>query len=402
MSFVFEPIWIGGTEIKNRFVHSATHEALAAQDGTVTEPMIRRYKRLAEGDIGLILPGHLFVEPRGRANPRQAGIHCDAMIPGLKKLVDTVHAHGGKIALQLAHGGRQSPGKIIGQAPVAPSGGGRDPVSLARPVPMDEAQIIATIAAFAEGARRALRAGADAVQLHAAHGYLINQFLSPFYNRRNDGWGGCEQGRFRFLKETVAQVRNAVSDEIPVIVKLNVNDFIPNKGITPDLAATYARWLAEAGVAAVEISCGTFYNFQTIRGDIPGAQLARALPLWMRPAARLKMKLQGPAHRFKHAYNLAAAQVIKPVLKGTPLMLVGGLRTLSQMEEIVAAGTADMICMSRPFIRQPGLVRRFREGTSTAALCTSCNRCFAAMFNAEPIRCYHGGRTPQTGRQQSP
>ena len=130
MSSMFQPIMLGQLKVKNRFVHSATHEAMSAEDGRIGDEIIRRYARLASGDIGLIIPGHLYVKPQGKANQRQSGIHADAMIPGLEKLVGAVHARGGKIAFQLNHGGRQCTRKIVGQAPLAPSGRGRDPVSL--------------------------------------------------------------------------------------------------------------------------------------------------------------------------------------------------------------------------------------------------------------------------------
>jgi len=388
MISMFDPMSIGTITIKNRFVHSATQESMAADDGRITDAIIRRYTRLARGDIGLIIPGHLFVHPSGKAHERQSGIHSDSMINGLQELVEAVHANGAKIAFQLNHGGRQCPGEIIGRPPLAPSSQGRDPVSLNKPVQMDENQIFEIIEAFASAALRARQAGADAVQLHAAHGYLINEFLSPFFNRRKDAWGGTEPGRFRFLKETVVRVRKALSDALPVLVKLNTNDFTPRAGITPDLAARYAKWLVELGVDAIEVSCGTYYGFQTIRGEIPGAEMARALPFWMRPAARLKMKCQAPGNRFKEAYNLEAAKTIKTGLKQTPLILVGGVRRLDQMEAIVSDGTAEMISMSRPFIREPFLVRKFSEGKTGQASCISCNRCFAAMFNGTPIRCY--------------
>ena len=391
MPSMFQPIMLGRVNINNRFVHSATHEAMAADDGSITGPIIKRYARLAKGDIGLIIPGHLYVHPLGKAHGRQSGIHTDAMIPGLGKLVAAVHAHGGKVAFQLAHGGRQGQKKVLGQAPLAPSGKGRDPVSLNKPAQMDDRQIREAIDAFGAAAKRAGQAGADAIQLHAAHGFLINEFLSPFFNDRSDSWGGSAAGRFRFLRETVTTVQAALPDHMPVLVKLNANDFTPRKGITPDLAATYAGWLVELGVAAVEISCGTYYGFQTIRGDIPAAALVRALPVWMRPIARLKMKTQVAANRFKEAYNLEAALTVKPVLKGTPLMLVGGLRRLSHMEDIISRGYADMISMSRPFIREPSLVRRFSDGKATEASCISCNQCFAAMFNCLPVRCYQKG-----------
>ncbi len=393
-SSVFEPIMIANVLVRNRFVHSATHEAMSAADGRITDRLVKRYATLAKGGVGLIIPGHFYVHPRGKAHGNQTGIHADTMVPGLEKLVAAVHRNGGKIAFQLAHGGRQSPKKVIGQPPLAPSGKGRDPVSLNKPAQMDGDHIAATIQAFVEAARRACQAGADAIQLHAAHGYLINEFLSPFFNRRKDLWGGSARGRFRFLQEIVIRIRDALSDDFPIMVKLNTDDGTPRTGITSELAASYARWLVDLDVAAIEVSCGSYYGFQTIRGDIPVAELLPGLPFWMRPFASVKMSAQRRGNRFTEAFNLAAAQVIKPVMQDVPLMLVGGLRRLDQMEELVASGAADMISISRPLIREPYLVRRFAAGKAVQASCISCNRCFAAMFNNIPIRCYQTGAPP--------
>jgi len=391
MHQMFKPISIGSMEVKNRFVHSATHEVMSDNSGMVTDALVKRYARLARGGIGLIIPGHMYVHPLGKAHNGQTGVHTDEMTPGLKSLADTVHEHGGKIAFQLAHGGRQSTKKVLGRKPLAPSSHGRDPVSMNKPEAMSEAQIEEAIDAYAAAAGRAVAGGADAVQLHAAHGYLINEFLSPFFNRRTDAWGGSDVNRFLFLKTIVETIRDFVPNDFPILVKLNTNDFTPKPGMTPDLAAVYAGWLADLGVAAVEVSCGTYYGFQTIRGEIPVAEMARGLPAWMRPVARLKMKMQAGANRFQEAYNLAAAEIVKGKIRSTPLILVGGMRRLSQMNDIVENGPADMISMSRPFIREPSLVRKFEKGETDEAACISCNNCFAAMFNEIPIQCYRNG-----------
>ncbi|MFZ5569257.1 MAG: NADH:flavin oxidoreductase [Thermodesulfobacteriota bacterium] len=391
MGLAFQPITIGGMELKNRFVHSATHEAMADANGRVTDDIIRRYETLAKGEIGLIIPGHLFVHPRGQAHHGQCGIHDDGMIPELKKLAEAVHRHGGKIAFQLAHGGRQSPKALIKRRPLAPSGHGLDPVSLNRPKAMSVAEIRETAGAFVRSAERAMEAGADAVQLHCSHGYLLNEFLSPFFNRRRDEYGGSDENRSRFLEEVVAAVTSILPADKPLLVKLNTNDFTPRQGVTPELAAVYAGRLVKMGVAAVEVSCGTYYGFQTIRGEVPVTELASALPAWMRPVARIKMKLQAPANRFQEAYNLEAAKVVKKAMNGAPLILVGGMRRLDHMEDVLETGHADLLAMSRPFIREPLLVKHFRQGKTGAAACISCNKCFAAMFNRMPVRCYHKG-----------
>ncbi|MFO7558718.1 MAG: NADH:flavin oxidoreductase [Desulfobacterales bacterium] len=394
MSRMFEPVTIGKVEIKNRFVHSATHEAMADKDSRITDGHIRRYKNLAKGEVGLIIPGHMYVHPLGKAHHGQIGIHSNDMIPGLKRLTETVHENGGKIAFQITHGGRQVSRKVIGTRPLAPSGQGRDPVTLNKPRKMDEKMIEETIGAFLNAAVRAIEAGADAVQLHAAHGYLISEFLSPFFNRRKDQWGGSDENRFRFIEEIIKRIKSNLPDDKPILVKMNAVDYTPFKGVTPDLAAVYANGMAKLGVGAVETSCGTYYTFHSIRGDIPVAEMAAALPLWMRPLAKVKLKFQKKDNTFQDAYNLEPARRIKPHIGDTRLILVGGLRKLSQMEEIVEDGDADLISMSRPFIREPFLVKRFKEKKAVEASCVSCNKCFAAMFSSMPVKCYEGGLSP--------
>lgn len=393
MSVLFSPVKIGELELVNRFVHSATYECMAEEDGTVSRRLITRYRTLARGQVGLIIPGYMFVHPMGQALKRQTGIHSDAMIPGLRRLCDAVHELGGRIVFQLAHAGRQTTRRVIGQKPRGPSTAVRDPIHFFRPQALNETEIKEIIAAFAEAAGRGVEAGADGVQLHAAHGYLLNQFLSPFFNRRRDRWGGSDENRFRLLREVCVAVRERLKPGMPLLVKLNVNDFTPKPGVTDDLAARYAGWLAELGLDGLEVSCGnfSFAPMNTCRGEVPVAELLQAFPAWKKPIARII--LGGWVGRFslEEAYNLGAAQKIRRVIGAMPLALVGGLRSRAVMEEILAAGHADLISMSRPFIREPHLVRHFRQGTLDAVTCKSCNRCMASVPNELPVRCYYAG-----------
>jgi 2,4-dienoyl-CoA reductase-like NADH-dependent reductase (Old Yellow Enzyme family) len=391
MSLLFSPGPIGPLRLKNRLIHSATFESMAAEDGCVTEELIKRYSILAKGEIGLIIPGHLYVHPRGKALPKQTGICEDRHIPGLSRLVDAVHREGGLLALQLAHGGRQSPKKLIGRAPLAPCSFGRDPASLSKPTAATEQDIQQIIESFIQAARRAQQAGADALQIHCAHGYLLSEFLSPFFNRRTDQWGGTPQNRFRLIKEIIQGIRSAIGTDYPLLVKLNANDFTPRTGIEPPLAAQYAGWMAELGVHAVEVSSGTLYSFHMVRGEVPMKELTRALPWWMRPAARMIFRRQIDACRFQEFFNLAGAEVIKPSLGAVPLILVGGVRRKAEMERVLEEKKAEFLSLSRPFIREPFLARRMKSGKVEAAACISCNQCTAAIFNGLPLRCYVNG-----------
>jgi 2,4-dienoyl-CoA reductase-like NADH-dependent reductase (Old Yellow Enzyme family) len=389
-SDVFSPIKIGSLELKNRFVHSATHEAMATSTGEVTDELVNRYAVLAKGEIGLIVPGFLYVDSLGKAAPKQTGIHMDEMIPGLKRIVEAVHAQGGRIAFQLSHAGRQTSRQVIGQTPIAPSRSVRDPINLLRPREMTDEDIHEVVQSFARAARRAAEAGADAIQLHAAHGYLINQFLSPFFNRRSDSWGGTNENRFRFLEAVFSAVRNSVPGGMPILVKLNTDDHTPGKGITPDLAAQYAARLVLLGVEGVEISSGTaFYSLMNVcRGDVPVKELKTCVPFWLRPFASIFLNRWREKYHLTEAYHLAAARLMKPVLGQIPLILVGGMRTLCLMQQILQDGVADLISMSRPFVREPFLVKHMREGKTDRATCISCNRCLGAVLNDRPLRCY--------------
>jgi len=240
-------------------------------------------------------------------------------------------------------------------------------------------------------AGRAVKAGADGIQLHAAHGYLINQFLSPFFNTRNDAWGGSDKNRFRFLKEIIIEIKKELPEKMLLLVKLNTNDYTPREGITPLLAKQYAQWLPELEIDGLEISCGTpIYSFMNMcRGDVPVKEILEGLSRWKKPVGKRMLSALVGKYDLQEGYNLEAAKMIKPVIGKVPLFLVGGLRSLSYMEEILEKGSVDFISMSRPFIREPLLVKRFKEGKTEAASCVSCNKCLAAVANNRPVRCYY-------------
>jgi 2,4-dienoyl-CoA reductase-like NADH-dependent reductase (Old Yellow Enzyme family) len=384
---------LGNVQIKNRFVQSATYESMASPNGEVTEKLIKRYRRLAKYEVGLIIPGYMFIHPTGKAMPLQTGVHDDTMIPGLKKLVDAVHQMEGKIFFQIAHSGRQTVKALAGRQPMGPSDNGRDPLNFVKARPMTEIEIQEVIKYFGEAARRAVSAGVDGIQLHSAHGYLLNQFLSPFFNLRKDQWGGSDENRFRFLKEVILEVRKAMPDGMPLIIKLNTNDHTPKEGITPELAAKYAKWLYESGIDGIEVSAGSaVYSFLNMcRGEAPVEELVLGLPWWKKPLGRMMLnKLKGKFDLVE-GYNVNAAKLIKPEIDGVPLMTVGGFRRLANMQEVVNEGHTDFISLCRPFIREPRLVVDFKEGKKDVAACESCNRCLAAVTLNLPVRCYTKG-----------
>lgn len=390
MPELFEPVKIGGVDLENRIMHSATQESMADSEGYITDPLLERYRELASTGIGLIIPGTMHVNPVGRFGTNSNSIWDDRFVPGLQKLAGVVHEGGARVAFQLQHAGRQTFRKVIGQRPVAPSKGRMDPMFMARPRVMSEAEIESTIEDYVKAAERAFAAGADGVQLHAGHGFLLNQFLSPFFNRRRDAWGGSDEGRFRMVREIVTGIKAVKPPTAFLMIKLSGNDFTPEEGITPPLAARYAGWLDELGMDAVEVTCGTgsFSNMNIWRGDLPVKEMVNALPPAKRLGGWLVLKGMVGKFDFEEGYNLEAARTIRSAAPGMPLALVGGLRRVEYMEGVLGDGSVDLVSMSRPFIRELRLVENLRKGAPGVS-CVNCNKCLATTVKNEPIKCFY-------------
>jgi len=359
MSILFEQTEIRGMRLSNRFVRSATWEAMAGQDGSVTPALVRLMRDLAEGDVGLIISSHAYVRPEGQAGPKQLGVYQDELIPGLREMAEAVHRHGGKIALQLAHAGLFANPKLTGRMPLAPSmASGVENVSVQEMTLQDIEEVIE---AFGEGARRAKEAGFDAVQIHAAHGYLLSQFLSPFFNRRTDAYGGPVRNRVRIVQEVIRCIRSVVGEDFPVLIKMNCKDFL-DRGLSLQESVEAARILQEEGLCAVEISGGCLLSGPNIPSRV------------------------GISSKEKEAYFREAGRAFKEALK-IPVILVGGLRSFEVAEGLVTRGEADFISMSRPLIREPHLIRRWREGDRRPAACLSDNQCFGPVRAGESLHC---------------
>lgn len=355
MSALFTPIRIGSVLVPNRFVRSATHDYMATDEGHVTDAEVRLYRDLAEGEVGLIITGHAFVQPSGKASPRQMAAHDDRFVEGLARIPAAVSGFSARVFLQIAHAGRQTKPKLCGCVPVSPSAV-YDPSSKVMPRELSGDEVRDLIRDFIRAAARAQRAGFDGVQLHAAHGYLLSSFLSPHTNRRTDEWGGSIENRARGLLEILRGVKSACGLNFPVIVKLNSTDFLDD-GLTLDDAIGIAGLLETAGIDGIEVSGGMA---EAGRGSVwPGLRAEPEEGYFVENAARIKKAV------------------------GVPVFGLGGLRTLAVAERIVAEGLVDLVSLSRPLIRDPHLVKNFREGRVDRSECVSCNKC----FNPRGIRC---------------
>jgi 2,4-dienoyl-CoA reductase-like NADH-dependent reductase (Old Yellow Enzyme family) len=360
MRKVFDETKINGMTLANRLVRSATWEGMCDETGAPLEKLAAYYANLAKGGVGLIISGYAFIRPDGRQLVGQLGSHSDDLSGRMQALTHAVHAEGGKVCLQLVHCGGQSPSRAIGCRPLAPSA-----VEVKQypevPAELTGSGIEDLVRCFGESAARAKAWGFDAVQLHAAHGYLINQFLSPLTNRRADTYGGSVENRSRFLMEVYRSVRNAVGKDFPVMVKLNGSDNLEG-GLEQDDALFAARLLDEEGVDAIEVSGGT-----PASGD--------------RTPVR-----QGIERREQEAYNLPLAARIKEAVS-CPVMVVGGFRTFEIVEGVIRRGEADYVALSRPLIREPRLPRRWERGDEAKARCISCNGCFRPGLKDGGIYC---------------
>ncbi|MDD5191439.1 MAG: NADH:flavin oxidoreductase [Dehalococcoidales bacterium] len=353
---LFTPIKIKNIELPNRTMRSATWDATADEYGAVTNESVKIYRDLGKGNIGLIVTGHAYVShPLGQATPRQYGIYSDEMIPGLKKLVNAVH-HGGdsKIAVQIAHAGINS-GYLIekGFKPLAVSS---LPESKRPHHEMTEQDIQTTIKDFINAAVRAREAGFDAVQLHAAHGYLMSQFISPIYNNRSDEWGGDPDRRRQFHIEVVKGIRKAVGNDYPLFMKFGLMDDREG-GMSLAQGIEVAQLLVALGVDFIEVSGGVGNVATYIKpGDIDR-------PVFRERAAALKRAVK---------VRVAA---------------VNGIRSPQMAKEIIDSGDVDVISFSRPFIREPQFLSRWMNGDKNPASCISCNRCFPIVGRGEIMEC---------------
>jgi len=374
MAILFEPMTINQLQLSNRFVRSATWEGLAEPDGSSTPRLNRLMASLATGGVGMIITGHSYVDAVGQAGPWQLGVDRDERVPGLRSMTAAVHEQGGRIVMQLAHAGLQADTGQTGSAPLAPSAVAG--FTKSAPTEMTRDDITKAVQAFGRAARRAKEAGFDGVQIHAAHGYLLSQFLSPVFNRRRDEYGGSPDRRARAVLETVGQIRRQVGDAYPVLVKMNCEDCLKG-GLKVSEAVEAAIMLEDAGVDAIEISGGT------------GA------------SGSLRPVRTGIDSEDKEAYFKEAARKFRRAVS-VPLMLVGGIRSYRIAHEIVRDGIADFISMSRPLIREPGLVNRWRSGDRRKSFCRSDNKCFFPIRRGKGVYCVVETSSPKDDPSERP
>lgn len=387
------PLVLRHLTLPNRFVRSATYEGWGDTQGFPQPELANVYLPLAHGGVGTIITGFTFITQQGRAmQPGQCGIDGDEKIARWANIVARVRAGGAtsKLIMQIAHVGRQTLRSVTGLPVVGAST--RKCSYFHQPVhTLYATEIREIIRAFAQAAYRAKQAGFDGVQVHAAHGYLLHQFLSPWTNRRKDKWAEPTL----LLQEVIVAIRQQCGDDFPVLVKLSAGEDT-NPGIEMDDVLRTVNCLERLDIDAVEVSYGTMeYALNVIRGEIPLEVAMKVNPLYNRYPEFVRYLWKVccfPAYHarllaFAVAYNVPAALHIKQHTS-IPVIPVGGIRTLASMQACVGALGLDAVALCRPLIRQPDLPAQIATGNFTCSSCNNCNLCTINCDSRQPLRCY--------------
>lgn len=389
---VFEKSNIAGVSLPNRIIRSATHEALGDSAGHALPELEKLYERLAEAETGAIITGYVGVSSDAAMLSNMRMFHTDDYIKDYDFIQSFKEKYKTPIILQLAHCGGKSRSEVTGVRPISPSGGrSGDYTEDSRS--MDNNDIERVILDFAYAAQRAQKAGFDGVQIHAAHGYLLSQFLSPRHNRRTDKWGGSTENRFRIIGRIIEKTRDLV-ERFPIWIKISASD--SNKGgMRTDEALKVVALLQEAGIDAIEVSGGDGGGFDTVR--VPRVPIEAAFkllpwyeakPQWQRPLIKLLAPLVVKHPKPIENYRLEEARQIKAKTT-VPIIATNGIKNMKSIKMILDSGIADYVSLCRPFIIEPDIVAKFRDGKSSKSKCIDCGFCLMGVTNA-PLRCYAG------------
>ncbi len=349
LSILFSEARIGNMTLKNRFVRSATWENMATEGGHMTEKLYDIYEELAKGEVGLIVTGYANIVEEEKPNAGMMGIYNDSFIDEYKKLTDLVHEHDAKIVMQIAYGGTKTTFNVGERVIFAPSEvPERGTKTEGKAMTQDEIDYI--VKAFALASKRAQDSGFDGVEIHAAHTYLINQFLSPYYNRREDQYGGSLENRMRFLMEIYAETRKLVGDDFPILVKLTATEFFDG-GLTFDETRVVCKKLEEVGVDAIIVSGNIHGNASTMVGEsFDGYTLQE--------------------EGYFHEYGQVISQDVN-----VPVITVGGLNDFCAIEDLAENTKIQFFALSRPLLAEPQLIKRWKDGNRAEVDCERCSKC---------------------------
>lgn len=385
---IFTPVTIGPVTLRNRVIRSAAFENMA-YGNSPSQDLYDYHVAVARGGVGMTTLAYAAVDRSGLSFDGQLWMRKE-IVPDLRRITDAIHAEGAKASIQLGHCGNMTHRSTCGCMPVGASGGfNMYSPTFVRSLKVNEIHDL--VKAFGNAVNLAREAGFDCVEIHAGHGYLISQFLSPYTNRRHDEFGGSLENRMRFMRMVISEVMKAAGDDIGVIVKMNMHDGF-KKGMQRAECLEVAKELERLGVHALVLSAGFVSKapMEVMRGAMPLKTLAHYMDMkkfwWLKAALLTIGRLLIPTVPYREGYFLEDAMQFRQELK-LPLIYVGGLISKDKMEEVLAAGFQGLQ-VARALVHDTDFVNKLHSGEITCSGCKHSNYCIGRMYTLE-MRCHH-------------
>lgn len=380
-SKLFTEASIGPITLRNRTIRSAAFESMCPGNAP-SQQLLDYHRSVAAGGVGMTTVAYAAVAQSGLSFDRQLWMRKE-IVPGLRKLTDSVHKEGAAASIQLGHCGNMSHKKICGETPVgASSGFNLYSPTFVRGLRKDELRLMAK--AYGNAVRLARESGFDAVEIHAGHGYLISQFLSPYTNHRKDEYGGSLDNRMRFMDEVMAEVMKAAGNDMAVLVKVNMRDGFKG-GMDIEESLQVAHRLVNDGAQALVLSGGFVSKapMYVMRGAMPIKAMTHYMDCWwLKWGVRMAGHLMIPTVPFKEAYFLDDAMLFRKEIKNIPLVYVGGLISREKIEDVLYKGF-EFVQMGRALLNEPGFVKRMKLDVNARCTCKHSNYCIARMYSID-------------------
>ena len=380
-SKLFTEASIGPITLRNRTIRSAAFESMWPGNAP-SQQLLDYHRSVAAGGVGMTTVAYAAVAQSGLSFDRQLWMRKE-IVPGLRKLTDSVHKEGAAASIQLGHCGNMSHKKICGETPVgASSGFNLYSPTFVRGLRKDELRVMAK--AYGNAVRLARESGFDAVEIHAGHGYLISQFLSPYTNHRKDEYGGSLDNRMRFMDEVMAEVMKAAGNDMAVLVKMNMRDGFKG-GMDIEESLQVAHRLVNDGAQALVLSGGFVSKapMYVMRGAMPIKAMTHYMDCWwLKLGVKMVGHLMIPSVPFKEAYFLDDAMLFRKEIKNIPLVYVGGLISREKIEDVLDKGF-EFVQMGRALLNEPGFVNRMKLDVNARCTCKHSNYCIARMYSID-------------------
>lgn len=380
-SKLFTEASIGPITLRNRTIRSAAFESMCPGNAP-SQQLLDYHRSVAAGGVGMTTVAYAAVAQSGLSFDRQLWMRKE-IVPGLRKLTDSVHKEGAAASIQLGHCGNMSHKKICGETPIgASSGFNLYSPTFVRGLRKDELRLMAK--AYGNAVRLARESGFDAVEIHAGHGYLISQFLSPYTNHRKDEYGGSLDNRMRFMDEVMAEVMKAAGNDMAVLVKVNMRDGFKG-GMDIEESLQVAHRLVNDGAQALVLSGGFVSKapMYVMRGAMPIKAMTHYMDCWwLKWGVRMAGHLMIPTVPFKEAYFLDDAMLFRKEIKNIPLVYVGGLISREKIEDVLDKGF-EFVQMGRALLNEPGFVNRMKLDVNARCTCKHSNYCIARMYSID-------------------